>query len=213
MNVTAQKFQSSYALVCKSSARRNHRTTLPQSALAGCQLPQRGSRETPPQCQSPARWMFCQRAGDFWGFCVGAGTFYHSTGYLRNRGVTGDFHRPYETQKFLVFTIHRTTLPQSASLTAPSGREPGGAVPFIVPLGNRNISGDFHRPYETLKFLSVYVHRSTLPQSRIRSTAPSEREPGGAYHSTGYSLKSGVTGDFHRPYESSEIFTFYHQGG
>ena len=36
-----------------------------------------------------------------------------------------------------------------------------------------------------LKFLSGYVHRSTLPQSRIRSTAPSEREPGmGAYHST-----------------------------
>ena len=30
----------------------------------------------------------------------------------------------------------------------------------------------------TLKFLSGYVHRSTLPQSRIRSTAPSEREPG-----------------------------------
>ena len=30
-----------------------------------------------------------------------------------------------------------------------------------------------------LKFFTGYVHRSTLPQSRIRSTAPSEREPGG----------------------------------
>ena len=49
----------------------------------------------------------------------------HSSGYLRNRGVTGDFHRPYETQKILGFTIQRTTLPQSASLTAPSEREPG----------------------------------------------------------------------------------------
>ena len=175
MNVTAQKFQSSYALIGKPSAQSSHRTTLPQSALAGCQLPQRGSRETSPQCQSPIRWIFCQRAGDFWGFCVGgifsiqpgtcetarlraifiaptelrmfhilpfigrhslslafarqlpqrgsrdtphnanhppagcfasgrvifgfcvgAGTFYHSTRYLRNRGVTGDFHRPYE---------------------------------------------------------------------------------------------------------------------
>ena len=29
------------------------------------------------------------------------------------------------------------------------------------------------------------IHRGTLPQSRVRSTAPSEREPGwGAYHST-----------------------------
>ena len=37
----------------------------------------------------------------------------------------------------------------------------------------------------TLKFFTAYVHRSTLPQSRVRSTAPSEREPGwGAYHSS-----------------------------
>ena len=27
----------------------------------------------------------------------------------------------------------------------------------------------------------------------------------GAYHSTGYSLKSGVTGDFHRPYETQNF--------
>ena len=98
MNVTAQKFQSLYALVSKPSARRNHRTTLPQSALAGCQLPQRGSRE----------W----------------------------------------------------------------------AVPFTRPPGNRKGSGDFHRPYETLMILVFTIHRSTLPQSRFRSTAPSEREPG-----------------------------------
>ena len=38
----------------------------------------------------------------------GAGNgLHHSTGYLRNRGVTGDFHRPYETQKFLRFTVQR----------------------------------------------------------------------------------------------------------
>ena len=33
MNVTAQKFQSLYTLVCKPLAWSNHRTTLPQSAL------------------------------------------------------------------------------------------------------------------------------------------------------------------------------------
>ena len=33
MNVTAQKFQSLYELVCKLLAWRNHRTALPQSAL------------------------------------------------------------------------------------------------------------------------------------------------------------------------------------
>ncbi len=32
----------------------------------------------------------------------------------------------------------------------------------------------------------------------------------GLCHSTGYSLKSGVTGDFHRPYENSEIVSFSH---
>ena len=43
-----------------------------------------------------------------------------------------------------------------------------------------------HRLLLALKFLSGYVHRGTLPQSRIRSTAPSGREPGtmGLYHST-----------------------------
>ena len=78
-----------------------------------------------------------------------------------------------------------------------------GRVPFNVPPGNRDVSGDFHRPYETQKILDFSIHRGTLPQSRpLGVTAPSEREPGGgAYHSSGYSLNRGVTGDFHRPYE------------
>ena len=32
----------------------------------------------------------------------------------------------------------------------------------------------------------------------------------GRSHSSGYSLKSQVSGDFHRPYEGSECFTFHH---
>ena len=85
------------------------------------------------------------------------------------------------------FSIHRGTLPQSRiRSTAPSEREPGlGCVPFNVPPGKREVAGDFHRPYETQKFLHFTIHRGTLPQSRVRSTAPSEREPGmGWYHST-----------------------------
>ena len=35
MNVTGKKLQSQYALVCKPSARSNHRTTLPQSRPFG----------------------------------------------------------------------------------------------------------------------------------------------------------------------------------
>ena len=98
MNVTTQKFQSLYELVCKSLARSNHRTTLPQSALAGCQLPQRGSREG----------------------------FHHSPDCSLKSGVAGDFHRPYETLMILDFTIHRGTLPQSALRAASSLREGAG---------------------------------------------------------------------------------------
>ena len=44
MNVNAQKFQSLYALVRKSLARRNHRTTLPQSALWAASSLREGAR-------------------------------------------------------------------------------------------------------------------------------------------------------------------------
>ena len=53
-----------------------YRTTLPQSAHSGCQLPQRGSRETFP-------------------FIVPVG----------KSGVAGDFHRPYGAQRWVLFTI------------------------------------------------------------------------------------------------------------
>ena len=66
MNVKTQKFQSLFALVSKLLARRNHRTTLPQSALRAAS----SLRE-------------------------GAGKRYHSSGYSLMSGVTGDFHRPY----------------------------------------------------------------------------------------------------------------------
>ena len=59
-----------------------------------------------------------------------------------------------------------------------------------------------HKPLLALKFLSVYVHRSTLPQSRILSTAPSEREPGDVPIQPGTRETVGVAGDFHRPYET-----------
>ena len=121
--------------------------------------------------------MFRQRAGDFWVLC--GGIFYHSSGYLQNHGFSGDFHRPYETLNVSHFTIQRTTLPQSRiRSTAPSEREPGTALPLTRPLKNRNVAGDFHRPYETQKILVFTIQRRTLSQS-ASLTAPSEREPGG----------------------------------
>ena len=56
------------------------------------------------------------------------------------------------------------------------------------------------KPFLALKFLSVYVHRSTLPQSRFARQLPQRGSREGLHHSTRYSLNSGVAGDFHRPY-------------
>ena len=42
------------------------------------------------------------------------------------------------------------------------------AVPLTQPPGNRNVAGDFHRPYGTLEFLDFTIHRSTLPQGGER---------------------------------------------
>ena len=51
----------------------------------------------------------------------------------------------------------------------PQGGSREWAVPFIVPPGNRNVAGDFHRPYATQKFFTF--HHSS-------DDTPSEREPG-----------------------------------
>ena len=158
-----------------------HRTTLPQSALRAASSLREGAgkrshstgyslnRKGGGRFSSPLRnsecFTFYHSSNDTPSVTpvgrasslregTGNGCF-HSSGYSLNRNVAGDFHRPYATQKILAFTIHRGTLPQSRPLgvPAPSGREPGtpssGRVPFIVPPGNRNVAGDFHRPSET----------------------------------------------------------------
>ena len=106
-------------------------------------------------------------------------------------------------------TIERHSLGHAlAGVPAPSEREPGRVVPFIRPPGNQKVSGDFHRPYETQKSLHFTIQRTTLPQSRIRSTAPSEREPGMSctIHST--VRKPQGYGRFSSPLRDSECFTF-----
>ena len=84
-----------------------HRSTLPQSRIRSTAPSGREPGQHPPQCQSPVRWMFCQRAGDFW-LCVG-GCFAIQPGACETVGVAGDFHRPYETQNVLHSTIHPGT--------------------------------------------------------------------------------------------------------
>ena len=105
------------------------------------------------------------------------------------------------------FSIHRGTLPQSrVRSTAPSEREPGwGAYHSTYRPETATLRAIFIAPTKTQKPVPFTIHRGTLPQSRIRSTAPSEREPGmGAHHSTGYLRNRKGTGDFHRPYETQK---------
>ena len=136
------------------------RTTLPQSRFRSTAPSEREPGNVPHNVNHPPAGHFVSGRVIFGVLC--GGYFFHSTGCLRNRGVTGDFHRPYETQNVSHFTIQRTT----------------------------------------------------LPQSRIRSTAPSEREPGmGCAIQPGTCETVGLAGDFHRPYESSECFTFHHSSG
>ena len=78
--------------------------------------------------------------------------------------------------------LRATKYTPSASLSLSSSLREGAGNGWCHSSGyslNREGAGDFHRPYETLKFFTGYVHRRTLPQSRpLGVTAPSEREPG-----------------------------------
>ena len=64
-----------------------------------------------------------------------------------------------------------------------------------------------------LKLLTAYVHRSTLPQSRIRSTAPSEREPGWAGAIQRAGRKPQGCGRFSSPLRNSKTVSLYHSTG
>ena len=69
-------------------------------------------------------------------------TFYHSTGYLRNREVAGDFHRPYGTQRVLHFTIQPGTC-ETARLRAI----------FIAPTKLKNFyTSPYNQPLKNLRF-------------------------------------------------------------
>ena len=121
MNVKTQKFQSLFALVSKLLARRNHRTTLPQSALRAAS----SLRE-------------------------GAGKRYHSSGYSLKSGVTGDFHRPYEGSEDLTLYHSSDDTPSVTPDGRDSSLREGAGDGWCHSSGcslNRGVSGDFHRPY------------------------------------------------------------------
>ena len=92
-------------------------------------------------------------------------------------------YRPAHINSEIFELIRSSKYTPSVSLSLDSSLREGagaGRVPFIAPLGNRNVAGDFHRPYENSESFTFY-------------------------HPTGYSLNRGVTGDFHRPYGTQKL--------
>ena len=173
----------------------------PSVSPSGCQLPQGGSREMSPIMSIPRPLDVVSAGGGFlWVLCGGT---YHSTGCLRNRGVTGDFHRPYEALIFLPVTfIEGHSLSHALwACQLPQGGSRGGLAPFIVPLGNRKVAGDFHRPYET---------QNVYPLPFIGGHSLREGARVGLYHSSCRSETGRLRATFVAPTKGSERFRFYH---
>ena len=80
---------------------------------------------------------------------------YHSSGYSLISGVSGDFHRPYGTQRWVHFTIHRATLPQLRC--------------EWLYRSTCRFAGDFHRPYENSgDFYILPFNGGAFPQGGSR---------------------------------------------
>ena len=132
-----------------------HRRTLPQSRIRSTAPSGREPGKRPPQCQSPARWMLCQRAGDFWGSCVG-GYILPFNRVLAKPQRCGRFSSPLRNSEWLTAPIHRTTLPQSAlaGCQLPQRGSRGGFHHSPDCSLKTNVAGDFHRPYGGLRHSS-----------------------------------------------------------
>ena len=157
MLVTAQKFQSQWG--CRENC--GHGATIERHSLSQpFGLPAPSERE--PGCG-----------------------LYHSMCRSETATLRAIFIAPTKLRSFYIspfigghsLSQLRCQLPQRGS------RE--RAAPFNVPPKNRNVAGDFHRPYETLMILDFPIHRTTLPQSALRAASSLREGAGnGLYHST-----------------------------
>ena len=66
----------------------------------------------------------------------------------------------------------------------------------------------FIAPTKTQKSLRFTIQWTTLPQLRIRSAAPSEREPGRVVPFIRPPGSRNIAGDFHRPYGTLNVLLF-----
>ena len=84
-----------------------------------------------------------------------------------------------------------------------------GCVPFNVPLGNRNVAGDFHRPYEG-RFPFIGGHSLSLAFARQLPQRGSRERVRGRVPFNRVLAKPEGCGRFSSPLRNSEWFTFHH---
>ena len=118
----------------------------------------------------------------------------------------GDENRPHPrilASTRLNGTAHPGSLPEGAG--SPQGLTEG------VSSDGSSMSAIYtpaHINSETFERLRSSKYTPSVSHSLDSSLR--EGAGNGWFHSTGYSLMSGVTGDFHRPYGNSETVSFYH---
>ena len=134
-----------------------------------------------------------------------------------NRNFSGDFHRPYETQKILVFTIQRTTLPQSRPFGRASSLREGAGKGCTTQRAAQKpqLFGRFSSPLRRLGrfWFLPFIGRHSLSHAHSGVPAPSEREPGEVRTIQRAAPKPQRCGRFSSPLRSSKVFTFHHSSG
>ena len=106
----------------------------------------------------------------------GAGKRSHSSGYLRNRNVAGDFHRPYETQRWGHCTIHRGACQSAALHSSFSTKEMGGGD-GRRPLGGYCSTSNLYPTPQTVFRFHLGLTPSSFSRRRFTWTSTVRESP------------------------------------
>ena len=129
----------------------------PSVSPSGCQLPQGGSRETSPTMPITRPLGVSSAGGCFWGSVWGY--FFHSTGYLRNRGGGGRFSSPLRSSEDFGFYHSTDDTPSVTPIWAcqlPQRGSRGWLVPFTRLLAKIRGYGRLSSPLRKGGFYSTY---------------------------------------------------------
>ena len=111
------------------------------------------------------------------------------------------------------YTLHNINHPPAGYCVSGRVIFVGSAWGYILPfnrvLANIRGCGRFSSPLRSSECFGFYHSSGDTPSVTPvgRDSSLREGAGNGLCHSSGYSLKSYVTGDFHRPYENSECLT------